>query len=705
MMSLRYMGYWVVWAVWMTGLHGDVSMAMAPLVLPGVTIDLCNPEYADGVLRTSAGGVITAPDLRLQARQIVYSQGNHGTLPHSNVVAEGDVRLEFCGSLFIGRKIEYNFLERTGYLYEGKTALFPWFFGGQIIQLCNDGSYIVHSGFVTTSESTLTDWQIDTTKVALYPDREVTVMGPTFRIFGVPIFWLPGLRANLDTLGNIPLKFTVRLGGRQGSRIGVSYDFLKWGGWRALLRLDCNFKRGLGGGLEVHYRDPQRAARFDSINYWAKDCSIFDTHMHTRYRFQGHYMRCWRGGKTLLDLTYDKLSDQEMATDYNDRGIQLDYARRSHLIVHHLENRWIGNIAVRPRLNYFQTIKQELPTLSLTLHPLLIYPLVAGMSCQASYLDFRYAHGLPHVRDFTAIRCEVQPYVYYPLHWGPVRFTPRLDYVGIFYGNTPLRHSSWLSAAIARCEANVQLGKRYASCYHTVRPYLAYTYITSPSLPPDRHYIFDIEDGWYRVNALRLGVQQHLFTLPQCPHMSLNTYLWAFFDPTRGRPIPRATADWSFTFDGRLENHIEATLDLSHGTLFHLNFRSAWTISDSAAVRLEYRQRSGFDWRKVDRDNFALEFFRTEKALLHSPLSDRRRTLLLHCYWRLRHDFALEWESRFGWDRLYEPPYFEFDISLHTTLAASWKMKLSYQHKERDDRVAISFLQGLAHPNLKASRS
>ena len=40
----------------------------------GVTVDLRNPVYSDGVLSTECGGVIQGPNLRIQAMRISYTR-------------------------------------------------------------------------------------------------------------------------------------------------------------------------------------------------------------------------------------------------------------------------------------------------------------------------------------------------------------------------------------------------------------------------------------------------------------------------------------------------------------------------------------------------------------------------------------------------------------------------------------------------------
>jgi hypothetical protein len=670
----------------------------------GITVDLRNPEYVDGTISTMEGGVITGPNVRIQAERIIYKHTQDETATKDTVIAECEVRLELMGYLIIGRKLEYDLTNNTGFIYEAKGSVYPWFFHGKVIQICADGSYVIYNGYITTSENVCPEWKTSIEVARLFPNNDIAAENVTVRLGTIPIFYIPKLSLNLDTLCDQPVKYTLRWGGRQGSRIGMQYNFMSYDNFKAYLRLDYNVKRGPGGGIEANYHSKENSERFDTINYFAKDEDPANSHINTRYRFQGTYRRCWEAGRTILEARYDKLSDKMMATDYTDLGIDLEYARRTDLLLHHNEDNWVGNILVRPRINYFQTIKQELPTLSGAILPQTINPLgiITTMEANASYLDFQYASGTVNVQDFTATRLEIRSGMYRPFGNSLFKLTPGASAVGIFYGNRPYKGSSWLATGTASLEGNMLFSKDFSWGRHSVQPYFFYNYIIQPTIPPDKHYIFDITDGWYRVNTMRLGVQQNFFEWDKSCCRStffFDSYLWGLFDNKEiPHPLPKLTTNFSLISGETLHNCILATWDLTHGGLAELNFRSAWTVSKQLAISMEYRQRNAYMWRKIDKENFVLDYYRSEDELLHSPVSDRRKTYLLHFFYRVDPGLAFEWKSRVGWDRKHEPFYFEYNFNLLARLPAHWEMKVSYQHKEVDDRFAIYFTLGTSSP-------
>ena len=94
----------------------------------GVTIDLREPSYCDGILSTDMGGVISAPNIRIQATQLRYTRKILGPKESAeqsiwSVEGEGNLIIEFGEYVFVGEKLIYDFLTKEGTIYYGKTAV------------------------------------------------------------------------------------------------------------------------------------------------------------------------------------------------------------------------------------------------------------------------------------------------------------------------------------------------------------------------------------------------------------------------------------------------------------------------------------------------------------------------------------------------------------------------------------------------------
>lgn len=689
---------------------GPAEELMSNVFAEGITVDLREPTYADGILSTEKGGVIVGPDMRIQAQKITYIRRVIDGEPVFNVVAEGDVLIEYQCYIFAGDRLEYDFQTKIGTICNGRSTVEPWFFGGGEIVLCPDNSVIIRDGYITTSESYKTEWQLYLEEAQLSEDHFLQSKNIQFRIANVPVLWLPCFSMNLDNFFDAPLKYRIRWGGTQGPRFGLIYEFIKWEQFKAFLRFDYRLTRGPGGGFETEYTSINQ--KFYTSNYIAKDSSIEDPDEQFRYRFAGIYRNRLYDDHLTIDMTYDKLSDRDMETDYFEKGIELKTAQRTQLdIRHQIDDLWITNFFTRVRLNDFQTVKQELPSLDGSLHPMTLggTGILTENIFRAGYLDFKYSDDLVNVSDYHSARLELRHKLYRPYNIGPFINTPEAGVVGIYYSDSLNGPERWLGLATLGYEVNTRLSNLYGCWKHAIEPYAKYTYYTSPTVSPNSHFIFDIEDGWFRLNSLRFGTRNLIYVKHGDGHVSryltADLYSYAFFDtPTIKQSIPRVYARLTWDIFSTLRYTVDTAWDFERGELDHINIRSDWTLNENIALAAEYRHRSSFCWRKADYTNFILDSFRSEVELRNSQLSDRRDTLLLHGFYRFQPNWALEFESRHGWNRQFEPAYNEYEIDLLTTIGGVWHFKFSYQHRMNDNRVAMYVNMGIAKPDCPITR-
>lgn len=675
----------------------------------GIKVDLRCPVYSEGILSTEQGGVITGPDLRIQARHIIYTRKMDKTSPIYSIEAEGDVALEFGDYFFVGERLEYDFLSKTGVIYEARSAVEPWYFGGKAIELCADGSFIIYEGFVTTSENYQTEWQVTAEEARLQKNNLFDAKNVQFRFVQLPLFWLPAFKANLDYIFDSPIRYNISWGGRQHTRLEMQYEIFSWRRIKNFLRLDYRIKRGLGGGFYTLYSSEDHKENFEMINYIARDSSVDKPKERTRYRFQGVYSNLWDNDRTSVDLSWDKLSDRDMATDYDDRRLDIETAGRTQLQVRRQQDdHWIANFFTRARVNTFQTLKQELPSLEVTLKPIKIGStgIISENLWRFSYLDFQYAKHSKHVHDFNSTRFEFYHKFYRSYRAGIFTATPEIGGLAIYYGSNPHADDHWVTLGIASLDVNTQLRRNYGNFRHVVKPFVKYQYYTKPGVRPNKHYIFDIEDGWFRLNMLTFGVDNSFYyrgedTVYRLLHLEL--FANAFINThTIKATVPVIYSRMTWNSFPTLRHIFCVAWDTERNELYHFNFRNEWTISPDAAFSLEWRHRDAFDWRKADHTNFILDSFRSEEELHHSQLSDKRDTLLLHLFYRWHPNWAVEFESRHGWNRRHEPNYSEYEVDILATIQTALNIKLSYQRKEydrNDNRVALYFNVGLPRPN------
>lgn len=681
----------------------------------GVTVDLREPSYCDGVLSTEKGGVVTAPNIRIQAKHLRYTRKLCGSKVDTeqcvwNLEGEGDLIVEFGEYVFIGEKLIYDFSTKEGTLYYGRTAVEPWFFGGEKFELKANGSYLIYNGYVTTSERDIPDWAIYSKLIQVDEEYYLRAKNVHFKVLNTTVFWIPSLKTNLSSIFDNPIRYRFRFGGHQGPRFGLTYELFNWNHWKTFLRFDYRLTRGPGIGIETRYRSADHKTEFQSINYLAKDSSLLDPHEKARYQFEGLFRKKINDDKTSILVTYDKISDRDLPSSYFDRDFDFDTAKKTQLQIRHEEKWGISNFYTHVRINSFQTVKEELPTFSVYLKPFSIKDtgVIFDNTANASYLKFEYSKHLLHARNYSSTRFKYFPTLYRPIIFDKyATMTPEVGMIAILYGDSPKNETKWLLLGKAGLNLQTQLYHSYTSVKHIIEPYANYRYYSSPTVSPHQHYIFDMSDGWTRLNYLSFGVRNSFYAKQSTPCtrqlFSADLYSFAFFDTKKiKQKIPRIYGKIDFFLAPALRQIIDTGWNIEHNQLDFFNFKTEWTVNEDFAISSEYRHRGAYWWRKVDRDNFFLDMYHNEKKLLHSHVSDKSDAFLLHCFYRFLPNWSLELSTRQGWNRRKEPRYLEFELDLLTTIQTAWHLRLSFQHQEKDkkvNRLAIYLDFGAARPS------
>lgn len=689
----------------------EIDLLLEQSVEEGITVDLRDPTYANGVLTTQQGGLIVAPQLRIQAINLSYTHHKTEAGLVWTVEAEGDLIVEFGEYVFVGEKLFYDLNTKEGVISYGRTAVEPWFFGGEKLELKPDGSYIITNGYVTTSEKDQPEWSIFSRTVIVEKDQYLKARHVHLKVAEYTVLWIPSMKVNLDSIFDNPIQYRFRWG-RQGPHFDLTYEIYSWNNWKTFVRFDYRLTRGPGGGIETRYRSEDRKTEFESINYIAKDSSILHPHEKARFRFEGMFKKKMDSDKTSVLLTYDKISDKDMPSSYYDRDFDFDTAERTQLLIRREEPQWIGNLNTRVRVNSFQTVKQELPTLEVNFKPLELRGtgIIFENLASASYLNFEYSKFLLHVRNYSSTRFQYFPSLYRPVNVGRYfTLTPEVGMIGIIYGNSQRGDGLWLALGKGALNLQTQLYRYYGSFKHVIEPYVAYRYYTAPASSPDQHYIFDLSDGWTRLNYLSFGINNAVYA-KRCDAcvsriFDADLYAFAFFHTDKiYQTIPRVYGRFVFFSIPTVKHTIKSAWNLEHSQVDHFNFHTQWTYGPDFALAFEYRFRDSFCWRKVDEENFFLDAFRSENQLRHSPESDRRDTLLLHFFYRFHPNWACEVTTRQGWDRIRQPSYFEYEIDVLTTIQTAWHLRFSFQHQEDDNRFVMYLNLGLKKPDQPGSQ-
>ncbi|MEN9654751.1 MAG: hypothetical protein RL235_863, partial [Chlamydiota bacterium] len=426
-------------------------------------------------------------------------------------------------------------------------------------------------------------------------------------------------------------------------------------------------------------------ASFTTRNYLATDRLETAPDKMLRYRVQGALRHESESKKSKWVITWDKYSDVRMPGDFKSEDFEVNTAQQTLFYTRHQGDEGLISFKCRPRVNSFESIRQDLPSLYAALLPQAIgasgiYHFFRG---KVGYVSFAYSDKLKtSIPDFQSGRLDVRESLFRPIGCGPLMITPYGSVNYVFYTTSPSHRPRSALFFGYGLDLTARGIRSYGENRHTIEPYIRYTALTRPSTRPDRHYIFSIADGFNEINQIRFGIRNRWNQ-----EWTIDAYANAFFsDPTIPQWIPRLY----LTTEGNWPSLATATQviwNFRNQVLDVATLRIGWTLSENAAIAVEGRYRSQYDWRKADHDNFILDTTRSQADLLDSPLSDRRVTLLSHLFLRLTPFWECHIQSHHGFYRADEKPYNEVKVDLFTWISAAWKLRLSYSHTDKDDRV------------------
>jgi len=650
-------------------------------------IHLNEPEYKDGMLLTNQGGVIISPDLYIQAKHMMYI--NRKEEPLHKVIAMGDLMIEYGKHICVGQKIEYDFITERGVMYDGVASTNLWFLRGKKICFNADRSLSLYHASIDTSEKAKGIWQIYSPEVEITKDHFISTKNVVFRYAGIPIFWLPFFKSSLKLFTDSPIRYEISWNKTSSPQLLMHYRVYSWKEFDLFMRFYIHPLREGGVALESNYHPLDKHISCSTYSYVDHNTlrrDLYPSRSRTHYRFKG-YCNTQNENKTLsLVTSYDWLNDKNMPALFNNHAFERTSIEQTKIEIDHYRKEMIFGIKGNVRVNSFQGMKQELPSLFWTLKPVEIGEsgIISENRITMAYLDYVSAHNIaPFISDFNALRLSARHVLYRSFSHKGFIFTPLIGFTGIFYGNNRDNHSVIQAVWDYQVMCNLTLKRAYRAFDHTLQPYSTFQGFTRPTAPPGIPYIFSIQDGFNSLNFIEVGIR-NLFYCRQNPLVEPNFiadfYFYHFFINDyfyRSLPKIQGHCVWNFS-SWKLSGHIGWNVERQ--ALDYANIGIAWTMNANFACKTELRYRGPFHWRKSDPHNFIMDVTREFSELLHSPLTDKRTFLLSRLQINITPRWILRLESHMGWGRATEPSYYESKIDFISMMSTGWQLKASFIH-------------------------
>lgn len=650
-------------------------------------VSVNDATYSDGTLSTDTGGIIATPELHIQARHIRYTQRPQ----EKKIEAWGDILVTFKDKVFVGERIFYDFISKKGVIDKGKLSIDIWHISGSRIELYPDDTYRIFDASITTSEKENPLFSMCAQRL----DIEKNVLSAkslAMQCAGRPYLILPRYSMNLQRLWKEPwLQYRVFWDRGVGPCGMVRYRVYGSKNFNSHLRFDVRYHRGerpivrLGSLLETEYFLSKERGKICTKNYLGYDAPFNDPHSarKLRYRLQGLASYKSSSGNQTFFSRWDKISDRNMPTDFHMEKFELSTEKKTEAHLRSFHKRIITNVSFVPKINSFDSGKQELPEIKLSPYPLILNNsgIVFENSLRTGYYRYSFTKDShPCFINFDSSRLQYSPTLYRAFSLSHLTITPKIGCHYLLYGNSDRREPLQFCLPFADISVHTRLLGTGSKVLHSIEPYAK---IYSLSAPSKEHYpfIFDLSDGLRKINYLLCGVRNTLCMRDETsmvPLLSIDTYAIGFFGTTHlSKTLPKifTTIEYNlprFSIKTLLGWNAEYS-QLDIGTI-----RAALTCSPDVALSAEFRFRGPMSWKKNNPDNYMVDVTRSPLDLANSMLSDERKVAMMRFQCKIHPQWIVRLEGNYGWGRKSEGDHFVGKINLLGLISSNLRITLSY---------------------------
>jgi len=481
-----------------------------------------------------------------------------------DVTADGHVRIESDGMVWIGDHIRYNFLTHQMRSEEFRNGKPPVFAAGR--ELAGDISnktYNARHVFVTTDDISNPAVRVRASRIKIVPGQYVEMWNAVLFMDGVPTFYFPFYRR---TLGEHQNHFTFTPGYRSayGPFLLGAYNWYWDDTADGRLRLDYREERGVGAGPELNlHLNRWGDATFDY--YYVHDqepdqsTNSLPQFGNIPMRRQWFYSAYQATPLTNLNLKamVNYLSDPLVLHDFAEGAYTGNPQPNTFTEVDKYWNNWDLDAETTPRINQFFDQAERLPDVKLTGFRQQIFdtPVYYASESSAGYYHKWFADtNNPAIPDYSAERADTYHELLLPwTFFGWLNVAPhaggRFTYYSKESGPGATDEETYRKIFDTGMEVSFKTSRLWTGATnslldldglrHVIEPSANYMFVPRPSALPPQLPQFDTEfqslmllpvqfpdyndiDSIRNENVIRFGLRNSLQTLR---HGQLDTLL------------------------------------------------------------------------------------------------------------------------------------------------------------------------------------
>ena len=439
--------------------------------------------------------------------------------------ADGDVRIEQGGEIWVGEHITYNFKTRQMRSEEFRTGKPPVFAAGDELQgNTTNQTYSAHNIYVTTDDISDPAVRVRASRVKIVPGEYIQMWNAVLYLDGVPSFYFPYYKRNLGEHAN-NWNFLAGYRTAYGPFLLNTYTWYLNDAVDGRIHLDYLEKRGVGAGPDLnlhlgrwgeaafkyyylHDRDPGDSI---STNAFENLGPIPENRQRVYFAYQA--------------TPYTNLNLKALVNYQTDPLVLHDFFENDYVnnpqpntfteVNQHWDN-WSLDALTTPELNNFFDQVERLPDVKLTGLPQQVFntPIYYESESSAGYYrqffantnDALFVNTNAPLPGYSATRADTYQQLLLPrTFFGWLNVTPRVGGRFTYYsaaggpgGTTGETYRKVFNAGV---DVSFKASRLWAGATnslfdlnglrHIIEPSLTYAYVPSPSTPPPQLPQFD----------------------------------------------------------------------------------------------------------------------------------------------------------------------------------------------------------------------
>ncbi|MCX5711938.1 MAG: hypothetical protein NTY47_02560, partial [Candidatus Omnitrophica bacterium] len=432
------------------------------------------------------------------------------------------------------QKITYNFLTKTGVIYDAKFMSSPFFGKAERLDKVSADEFIARRTYVSTCSLDTPHYKLLTRKVNFFPGKKVNLTDVAMYVNKAPVLYMPEYNHNFDDPW---MKLPISPGSKKewGAYVLSAYRYNLNKNVKGLLLLDYRSKLGLAEGFVTNFNS-ENFGKGDFKFYYTDEKAIdlerlpTDPKNYTRYFARFRYK--WDiNERTNFVSEYYHITDikekikgpgtADFLRDYFQREYERDSQPLTYALFHQAYDYSSLDLLMQVRNNHWFNQQSKMPELKYTM------PNVQ-MGSTRFYFNSNSSSGVYNIKsdpkDITVSRFDTTNRFSHPLKVAIFDFNPYVGSQETIYdkgtnGRSHVVRTMFMSGAdvstkffrVYNVKTNA-FGLDINALRHIITPTFSYSYNHTPTVPSSNLKQIDAIDALTGSNFVSIGLQNKLQT-------------------------------------------------------------------------------------------------------------------------------------------------------------------------------------------------